>query len=67
MFKLRAGPSGSLALLLGWPGSHPWITAPSPEFGDTGLWWLIPLPIILTETIILTWWNSRPEPDTTTE
>lgn len=57
----------TVALLLGWLGSHPWITAPSPEFGDTGLWWLIPLPIILTETIILTWWNSQPEPDTTTE
>lgn len=53
----------TVALLLGWLGSHPWITAPSPEFGDTGLWWLIPLPIILTETIILTWWNSRPEPE----
>lgn len=60
---MSAGSAG--ALLLGWLGSHPWIVAPSTGFGTTGWWWLIPLPVMLIETIALTWWNSRPEPDET--
>ena len=57
------GVGSALALLFGWLGAHPWIIAPSPEFGDTGWWWLIPLPLILAETAVLAWWNSRPEPE----
>lgn len=52
----------ALALLLGWLGSHPWIIAPSPEFGSAGYWWLLPLPLMLAETVALAWWNSQPEP-----
>ena len=37
----------TIAVFLGWLGSHPWIIAPANEFGTTGWWWLIPLPVIL--------------------
>lgn len=57
------GAGSILALLFGWLGAHPWIVAPSPEFGDTGWWWLIPLPLMFAETAVLAWWNSLPESD----
>lgn len=31
------------------------------EFGTTGWWWLIPLPVIFIETALFCWWFSLPE------
>ena len=51
----------TIAVFLGWLGSHPWIIAPANEFGTTGWWWLIPLPVIFIETALFCWWFSLPE------
>lgn len=51
----------TIAVFLGWLGSHPWIIAPANEFGTTGWWWLIPLPVIFIETALFCWRFSLPE------
>lgn len=51
----------TIAVFLGWLGSHPWIIAPANEFGTTGWWWLIPPPVIFIETALFCWWFSLPE------